>query len=135
MGMDPARRLVVANAVLALAVALHGVDHLTQARGLDALSPEVKLGGYVIFALTTASVVLAWRRHPRAAPVALGVGAWVACGVTVSHFAPGWSAFSDPYADAGLPLVSWLAAGFEAAAGAALAVTAARQLRRRPAPA
>ena len=129
--MDPARRLVIANAVLAGAVLLHGIDHSLQSRGVGALTTEVRVGGFVIAALAALSIVLAVRRSPRAAAVAVGVGAWVAFGVTISHFVPHWSAFSDPYMEIDLSAVSWLAAAIEAVAGIALAAVGMSVLRRR----
>ena len=51
--------------------------------------------------------------------------------VTAAHFAPHWSAFSDPYADLDLGFLSWAAAAFEVACAAVLAAVGVVVLRRR----
>ena len=123
--------LLVASAALLGTVAAHGVDHALQERGVGALTTEVFLGGLVNAALAVIVFVLALRDHPRAPAVAAGVGAYLAAGVTAAHFAPHWSAFSDPYGDLDLGFVSWAAAFAEVAAAAVLAATGIAVLRQR----
>ena len=125
------RLLLAASAALLVAVGLHGVDHALQDRGLGALSTEVFIGGLINAALAVLVFVLALRAHPRAPLIAAGVGAYLAVGVTAAHFAPHWSALSDPYADLGLGAVSWAAAAFEVACAAVLAAVGIAVLRRR----
>ena len=129
--MNTHRMLVLAAGALLLTVALHGVDHTLQERGVGALTTEVRIGGFVNAVLAVVAFVLALRDHPRAAAVAAGVGAYLFTGVVAAHFAPHWSALSDPYADVGLPWYSWAAAGAEAGAAAVLAVAGVVALRRR----
>ena len=123
--------LLTANIALLVAIGLHGADHLTQARGVGAVPTEVIAGGQVVLALAVLSLVLTARRHRWAPAVALAVGLSIAAGVTSSHFAPHWSAFSDPYADLDLPAISWAAAGVEVLAAIALAAVALTRLRPR----
>jgi hypothetical protein len=75
--------------------------------------------------------VLAWRRSERALVVSALAGVWIALGVVSAHFAPHWSALSDPYSGLGLGAVSWVAAGAEAVAAVGLAVVAISALRGR----
>jgi hypothetical protein len=125
--------LLTANIALLAAIGIHGADHFTQARGVDALATEVIVGGQVVLLLAVLSLALTLRRHAWAPAVALAVGLSVASGVISSHFAPHWSAFSDPYADLDLPALSWAAAGVEVVAAIVLAGVAFTRLRARPA--
>jgi ABC-type Co2+ transport system permease subunit len=125
------RMLLGASAALLVAVALHGVDHSLQERGLDALTTEVYVGGIVNAVVAVIAFVLALRNHPRAPAVAAFVGTYLAVGVAAAHLAPHWSAFSDPYADLNLGFVSWAAAIVELAAAAVLAAVAFAALRQR----
>jgi hypothetical protein len=123
--------LLLASATLLGAVMLHGVDHALQERGVDALTTEVLAGGLANAALAVIVFVLALRGHQRAPVVAAGVGAYLAAGVSVAHFAPHWSAFSDPYADLDLGFASWAAAFAEVGAAAAVALVGIAVARRR----
>jgi hypothetical protein len=125
------RLLLVASAALLGAVALHGADHALQERGVGALTTEVLLGGLANAALAVIALMFALRDHPRAPAVAAGVGAYLVAGVSAAHFAPHWSAFSDPYADLDLGFVSWAAAVAEVGAAAVLAVMGIAVLRGR----
>jgi hypothetical protein len=125
------RMLLVASAALLIAVGLHGVDHSLQDRGVGALTTEVLLGGLINGAVAVFVFVLALRAHPRAPLIAAGVGAYMALGVIAAHFAPHWSAFSDPYSDLDLGFLSWAAAAFEVACAAVLAAVGVAVLRRR----
>jgi hypothetical protein len=125
------RLLVAASAALVAGVAIHGIDHALQERGIGALSTEVFIGGLVNFALTGLVFLLALRDHPRAPAVCAAVGTYLVLGVSAAHFAPHWSAFSDPYSELDLGLVSWVAAAIEVGAAAALAAVGFALLRRR----
>jgi hypothetical protein len=91
----------------------------------------VLVGGVVNAVLAVLAFWLALREHPRAPLVAAVVGAYLVLGVSAAHFAPHWSAFSDPYAEAELGFVSWAAAVAEVGAAAVLAVVGVAILRRR----
>jgi hypothetical protein len=123
--------LLVASGGLLIGVALHGIDHVLQARGIGALTTEVRLGGLANGVLAVIVFALALRDHPRAPAVAAFVGAYLVVGVSAAHFAPHWSAFSDPYADLDLPFVSWAAAAAEVATAAVLAAVGLAVLRQR----
>lgn len=125
------RLLLGASAALLVAVAVHGVDHALQERGVGALTTEVFVGGTINAVLAALAFAMALRGHPRAPLAAAGIGAYLAIVVTAAHFAPHWSAFSDPYADLDLGVLSWAAAGLEVAAAAALAAVGVAVLRRR----
>ena len=125
------RMLVAASAGLLVAVALHGIDHALQARGIGALTTEVRLGGFANGVLAVIAFALALRDHRQAPAVAAFVGVYLAAGVSAAHFAPHWSAFSDPYADLDLPFLSWAAAGAEVATAAVLAAVGLAVLRQR----
>ena len=123
--------LIAASGALLLAVVLHGADHTLQQRGIGALTTEVRLGGLANGAAAAIAFVLALRDHPRAPQIGAFVGGYLALGVIAAHFAPHWSAFSDPYADLGLGVVSWAVAAIEALAAAALCAAGISVLRRR----
>jgi hypothetical protein len=125
------RMLLAASTALLAGVVLHGVDHALQERGVGALTTEVRAGGAVNAALAGIVFVLALRNHPRAPTVAAFVGTYLVIGVSAAHFAPHWSAFSDPYADLDLGFLSWAAAAAEVAAAAVLAVVGITVLRER----
>lgn len=129
---QPANRLLLgASAALLAAVGLHVLDHSLQERGVGALTTEVFVGGLINAALAVSAFVLVLRNHPRAPGVAAFVGVYLAVGVTAAHFAPHWSAFSDPYADLGLGFLSWAAAIAEVATAAMLAAVGFAALRQR----
>jgi hypothetical protein len=133
MSMDTSgnRMLVAASAALLVGVALHGADHALQERGVAALTTEVRAGGFVNAVVAVLAFVLALRDHPRAPAVAAFVGTYLVVGVSAAHFAPHWSAFSDPYADLDLGLISWAAAVAEVTAAAVLAAVGFAALRQR----
>ena len=125
------RILLFASAALLFGVAVHGLDHVLQDRGIGALTTEVRIGGFVNALAAVLVFVLARRADPRAPVAAAAVGAYIALGVVAAHFLPHWSALSDPYAGANLSVVSWAAAGFEAACALALAAVGLAVQRRR----
>jgi hypothetical protein len=131
MQRSEARMLLAASAALLAGVVLHGADHVLQERGVAALTTEVRMGGFANAVLAVFVFVLALRSHPRAPVVAAAAGTYLVVGVSAAHFAPHWSAFSDPYAEANLGLVSWAAAAAEVAAAAGLAAVGFTLLRRR----
>ena len=125
------RLLIAASAALVGAVVLHGADHVLQERGVDALTTQVRVGGFINAALAVIVLVMALRDHPRTPLVAAAVGAYLVVGVTAAHFAPHWSSFSDPYSEVDLGFVSWAAAAIEVAAAAALSAVGFAVMRQR----
>ena len=123
--------LLIASTVLVSLNALHGLDHLRQ--GLGRLSTEVIVGGQGLLLLALVPLVLSFRGH-RLAPVAAAtVGLWTALAVAASHLAPHWSAFSDPYAENSLDLVSWGQMLLLIATAAALGIVGIQTMRLRAA--
>ena len=127
---DPLR---VAAVVFAVALLVHGADHLR--RGMDVVTPEVFWLGNVQLVLSLVTLVLVFRGHRWAPAFAVGVGFASAVGFSAAHLLPHWSAFSDSFTGAhhasGVTAFSWFAACFEIGAGLALGVTGLRALRTR----
>ncbi len=121
--------LLIASAVLVSLNALHALDHLRQ--GVGRLSTEVIMGGQGLLLLALVPLVLSFRRHVLAPLAAATVGLWTAVAVAASHLAPHWSAFSDPYADNNLDLVSWGQMLLLVAGAAALGIVGIQAMRRR----
>lgn len=88
-------RLRVTAVVFAVAVAVHGADHLR--RGVDEITGVVLGAGTTQFVLGALAVVLVFRRHRLARAVASAVGMTSAVGFSAAHLPPHWSAFSDPF--------------------------------------
>jgi hypothetical protein len=120
--------LSLAAAAFVLANVLHTLDHVRQ--GTGDLATEVLAGGTVISILAVLTLVLALRRHPRAALWAAVVGTWTALGVVASHVAPHWSSFSDSYFEIHADALSWVVMLAEVAAAAHLGLVGFRELRR-----
>jgi hypothetical protein len=110
---------------------LHTLDHLRQ--GTGDLATEILAGGTVLSVLAVLTLVLALRRHPRAALWAAVVGTWSALGVIASHIAPHWSAFSDSYFEIDADALSWVVMLAEVLAAAYLGLVGFRELRRQAA--
>jgi hypothetical protein len=121
--------LGLAAAAFVAANALHTLDHLRQ--GTGDLATEILAGGTVLSILAVLTLVLALRRHPRAALWAAVVGTWSALGVIASHMAPHWSALSDSYFEIDADALSWVVMLAEVLAAAWLGLVGFRSLRRR----
>lgn len=132
--LDP---LLAANLAFLVSLLLHNSDHLFfQDRGVFDVSNHVMAGGVLLDALTVVTVTLAFVRHRLSPLVSTVVGFGAAVGVTLSHVAPQWSAFSDPYADMNMGAYSWTVMLMELAMGVVLGVVGVRALahqRRDPA--
>ena len=120
--------LSLAAAAFVAANLLHTLDHLRQ--GTGDLATEVLAGGTVISILAVLTLVLALRRHARAALWAAVVGTWSALGVVASHVAPHWSALSDSYFEIHADALSWVVMLAEVFAAAWLGFAGFRELRR-----
>lgn len=84
--------------LFAVAVTLHGVDHLR--RGMDILPPAVMVAGTVQMALAAAVVVLVFLGNRWAPHAAVIIGFVSAFGFTVAHLLPSWGFFSDSFINA-----------------------------------
>lgn len=117
------RRLQSTAVVFAIAVVLHGADHLR--RGVDVVSATVRVAGGVQLLLGVITVVLVFRRHSRAPSAAIAVGFASAVGFAAAHLLPHWSSFSDAFVGSRVApkvtVLSWVAALFEIGADVALA--------------
>ena len=120
--------LSLAATAFVAANVLHSLDHLRQ--GTGDLATEILAGGTVLSILAVLTLVLALRRHPRAALWAAVVGTWSALGVIASHIAPHWSAFSDSYFEIDADALSWAVMLAEVLAAAYLGLVGFRELRR-----
>lgn len=132
----PETTLRAATAVFAVALLVHGADHLR--RGMDATSALVNALGTLQLLFAMLVVFLVFRRHSAAPPAAVIVGFASAVGFTVVHLLPDWfgplsDSFVDAPARANVTAFSWFAALFEIAADLAVAVAGVRVLRERSA--
>ncbi|MFD3746074.1 hypothetical protein [Nocardia sp. NPDC058633] len=130
----PDSTLRAATAVFAVALLVHGADHLR--RGMDVTSPLVNALGtlQILFALFTVFLVV--RRHSAAPRAAVFIGFASAVGFTIVHLLPDWfgplsDSFINAPAAAGVTGFSWFAALFEIAADLAIAVAGLLVLRSR----
>jgi lysylphosphatidylglycerol synthetase-like protein (DUF2156 family) len=125
--------LRITAVVFAVAVLLHGADHLR--RGVDSVTGLVLGAGTTQFAAGAVAVVLVFRRHRLAAAVAAVVGLASAVGFAAAHLLPQWSAWSDPFTGRAVaPHVnafSWFTALFEITADLAFGVAGLQLFRAR----
>src|SRR6478609_10284675 len=123
--------LRVAAVVFAVALLVHGADHLR--RGMDVVTPEVFWLGNVQLVLSLVTLVLVFRGHRWAPAFAVGIGFASAIGFSAAHLLPHWSAFSDSFTGAHhaphVTAFSWFAACFEIVAGLALGIAGLRARR------
>jgi hypothetical protein len=128
---SPEQRLRRNAVVFAVAVAVHGADHVR--RGLDVITTQVTWAGSIQFLLTVIALVLVYRRHPWAPPAAIAIGFSSAIGFTASHLLPHWSSFSDSFTGSrGAPdvtVLSWATALFEIGADIAFGWAGVRVFR------
>jgi len=129
--MSAEQRLRSAALVFAVAVAVHGADHLR--RGTDVVTTTVLVAGGIQFLLGAITVVLIFRHHRWASRAAIAVGFASAIGFTAAHLLPHWSAFSDAFTGShvapNVTVLSWAAALFEIGADVALGWAGVRALR------
>jgi len=125
------RRLRGTAVVFAVAVGVHGADHLR--RGADVVTGVVRDAGAAQAVLVAFGVVLVFRRHRLAALVAVIVGFLSAFSFSAAHLLPQWSAFSDPFTGSAVaPRVtafSWFTAAFEIAAGVAFGIAGLQRMK------
>jgi hypothetical protein len=119
--------LTTASIAFVAANLAHTLDHLRQ--GTSELATEVLAGGTVLSILAIATLVFVLRGDRRAPLIATVVGLWSAAGVTASHIAPHWSAFSDSYPQIHADALSWVVMLAEVAAAAALGLVGLSELR------
>lgn len=130
---DPDRILWYAAVVFAVALIVHGADHLR--RGTDALTTEVLWAGNAQFIGALVTLVLVFTRNRWAPVAAIIIGFASAFGFTVVHLLPDWGVFSDAFpgadAHADVTAFSWAAAVFEIVADLAIGLAGVHVLRTR----
>jgi hypothetical protein len=102
------RRLLIANATLAVLLAIHIADHALRQPADEQLSLAGSLPGLLGAAAVLASLGLVAQGRRHAPQIAGSLGLLTAAGFVVVHLAPHWSMFSDPYADRHLDSGSWI---------------------------
>jgi len=115
------RRLLYANAALAVLLAGHVADHVLRQPADEQLSLVGALPGLLGAVAVWVSLVLVARGGRWAPQVAGTLGLMTAVGFVAVHLAPHWSLFSDPYADRYLDSGSWIQMFAALAGGAWLA--------------
>lgn len=128
------RRLLAANAALAVLLAGHVADHVARQPADEQLGLVASLPGLLGTLAVFATLGLVARRQRRAPQLAGAIGLATALGFVAVHLAPHWSMFSDPYADRHLDAGSWIEMLAALAGGVWLAYEAWRlTATRRPA--
>jgi hypothetical protein len=122
--------LAIANIAFVAGIALHGTDHMRQARGLEGLTPEVLWAGIGLAVVAFATLPLTLSRHPQAPLVAAVVGLWTAIAVTAVHLGPDSGAFSDSYWHLSLDAYSWIVMLAEILTALTFGLVGIRELRR-----
>lgn len=84
--------------LFAVAVALHGIDHLR--RGMNALPPAVMIAGMVQIVLTAITVALVFWESRWAPHAAVVISFVSAAGFTAAHLLQTWGYFSDSFINA-----------------------------------
>jgi hypothetical protein len=102
------RRLLIANAALAVLLAGHVIDHLARQPAGEQLGLTASLPGILGTVAVFVSLALVARNAKHAAQFAGLVGLATALGFVAVHLAPHWSMFSDPYEDRYLDAGSWI---------------------------
>ena len=120
-----------AGAVFAVALVVHGIDHMR--RGFDVLSTEVLWLGNVQTVGAVVALFLVFTGHRWGPAAAVAIGFASAIGFAVVHLLPYWSVLSDNFpgaeSPAGVTGYSWFAALFEIAADVAFGWAGLRVLR------
>lgn len=130
----PESNLRVATAIFAVALLVHGSDHMR--RGMNVSSALVNALGTLQVLFTLLTVFLVFRRHPAAPRAAMLIGFASAIGFTIVHLFPDWfgplsDSFINAPPEARVIGFSWFAALFEVAAGLAIGIAGTRALRAR----
>jgi len=125
------RVLRLAGAVFAVALVVHGIDHMR--RGVDVISTEVLWLGNVQTVGAVVALFLVFTGHRWGPAAAVAIGFASAVGFTVVHLLPYWSVLSDNFpgaeSGAGVTAYSWFAALFEIGADVAFGWAGLRVLR------
>jgi hypothetical protein len=119
--------------VFALALALHGADHLR--RGMHVVPHAVMVGGTIQLVLAVLTVYLVFSGSRAAPYAAVALGSLSAVGFTAAHLLPTWGFFSDSFINAPpaarVTWFSWVTAVVEILADIAFAVVGFAVIRTR----
>lgn len=116
------RRLVAAGWLFAVGSGVHIFDHLR--RGQGSVSEELYWLGNVALVLQVVVITLIFTRHRLAPLAAVAAGFPLALGFAAAHWAPEWSAISDPLTEIdSWRWFSYLASTLEIAGALAVGVT------------
>ena len=133
--IDSERILRWAAAVFAVAVAVHGADHLR--RGMDVVPRAVMVAGTIQLVLAAVTVALVFIGNRWAPHAAIAIGFASAAGFTAAHLLPTWGFFSDSFlnapSSAHVTAFSWITAILEIAADVAFGLAGIAALRARTA--
>jgi hypothetical protein len=129
---DETRWLKYAALLYALGLALHTADHVR--RGLDVISTEVQVAGYLSTAvgIVTVALILAGNRHGPLLAAITGIP--IAIGVAAVHLLPHWSVLSDAFLGAHNTCVtgeSWTVVTIEIVGALAMGLIGISLVRRR----
>jgi hypothetical protein len=127
------RRLLFANAALAILLAGHVADHVLRQPADQQLPFLGSLPGLLGVAAVFGSLVLVAREHRQAPLIAGVIGMLSALGFVAVHLVPHWSMFSDPYTARYLDAFSWVEMLAALTGGLVVAYEARRLLVRRAA--
>jgi hypothetical protein len=131
MASDGHRLLRAAGIVFALALLVHGADHIR--RGVGELAPAVFWLGNAQTIGALVALFLVFTRHRWAAAAAIVIGFTSAIGFTVVHLFPEWGPLSDAFpgahGHADVTAFSWFAALFEIGADLAFGAAGVLALR------
>jgi hypothetical protein len=125
----PARNLQLAGVAFAAGSLVHLIDHLR--RGQGSVTETLYWAGNLALIVQVAVITLVLTRH-RVAPLAAAAGGFpLALGFLAAHWAPEWSALSDPVWEIdSLPALSYLASSLEIVGALAVGVCGLVVLRR-----
>jgi hypothetical protein len=122
-----------AAAVFAVAVAVHGADHLR--RGMDVVPSAVMVAGTIQLILAAVTVALVFTRSRWAPHAAIAIGFVSAMGFTAAHLLPAWGIFSDSFVNAPpsahVTTFSWITAILEIGADIVFGLSGIAVLRAR----
>jgi hypothetical protein len=121
-------RLKTAGLVFVAGFLLHNADHAR--RGIDAVTDHVVWAGTTVAVIAGVTLTLVFTEHRLAPMVAAAAGLGIAFGVSASHLAPEWSAFSDSLAQGDADPFTWIAVLSEIAGAVLLAVAGLAAMRR-----
>ncbi|WP_194816898.1 hypothetical protein [Nocardia sp. XZ_19_385] len=129
---EPVPALRWATAIFAVALVVHGYDHLR--RGMDTVSSTVMALGTIQMFAAVITIALVATGHRWAPPAAILVGFASAIGFTLVHLFPDWfgpfsDSFINPPASAKVTGFSWFAAIFEITAALAIGSAGLRARR------